>query len=105
MDVKLIFEMIVSGFVPGIAFQRPSAETIFPFSFILFRGVSMLFRSLQLVSKAAMNMNGIIFIRILSTYNDQAHLPQCSAAKLRAEWRALLNFTSSYPSIHREHSH
>jgi len=68
MDVKLIFE-IIPGFVPGIAFQRPSAEIIFPFFFMLFRGVSTLFRSLQLVSKAAMNMNGIIFFRILFTYN------------------------------------
>jgi hypothetical protein len=38
---------------------------------MLFRGVSMEFRSLQLVSKAAMNMNGIIFFRILFTYNEK----------------------------------
>jgi len=64
MDVKLIFE-IIPGFVPGIAFQRPSAKTKFLSFFIFFLGVSMLFGLEQPISKAVMNMRGIIFFCII----------------------------------------
>jgi hypothetical protein len=54
------------GFVPGRAFQRPSAETTSPIFVMLLGGDPMLFESEQPVSNDSINMKEAIFINIFS---------------------------------------